>query len=153
VAVKGSGVRIRGHFDTTDARPYNWATMSAAPGEPITVSVGQAAVARARAPSPLVVGHSLVMPYRTLAPTTTAPVEPWVTKQTLIEQRRAERELFFWTTNEWLVVLRQALRLIAQGLRLIALAAFVIYLVVSLVNGRVPIEHELLRLLPGASGR
>jgi hypothetical protein len=50
-----------------------------------------------------------------------------------IEARRAERELFFWTAR--------------QTLKLVVLAALVIYLVVSLVEGRLPGSELLLRVV------
>jgi hypothetical protein len=49
------------------------------------------------------------------------PIEP----PRSIQRRRAERELFFWTAR--------------QALQLILFAAFVIYVVVAMIEGRVPI--------------
>jgi hypothetical protein len=46
-----------------------------------------------------------------------------------IEQRRNERELFFWTVREVLALARQTLRLLL-------LAALVIYVIASLIEGR-----------------
>jgi len=45
-------------------------------------------------------------------------------KRRSIEVRKAERELFFWTAR--------------QALKLVVLAALTAYLVVSLVEGRLP---------------
>jgi hypothetical protein len=50
-----------------------------------------------------------------------------------VETRRAERELFFWTAN-------QGLKLVAQILKIVLLAALSAYFVVSLIEGHVPIE-------------
>ncbi|MGO9320732.1 MAG: hypothetical protein ACLQBY_08040 [Solirubrobacteraceae bacterium] len=50
-----------------------------------------------------------------------------------VEVRRAERELFFWTAR--------------QTLKLVILAALTAYLVVSLVEGRLPGGEMLLRYL------
>jgi hypothetical protein len=52
-----------------------------------------------------------------------------------IEDRRAERELFFWTARE--------------TLKLVVLVAATVYMVVSLAHGRLPVEHELVELLGG----
>jgi hypothetical protein len=41
-----------------------------------------------------------------------------------IQERKAERELFFWTVE--------------KSLKIVAMAAFTIYTVVSLAEGRVP---------------
>jgi hypothetical protein len=53
--------------------------------------------------------------------------------RTPIEIRRAERELFFWTAH--------------QVIKLIALVALVVYLVVSLLQGQLPGAQLLQRLL------
>jgi hypothetical protein len=53
--------------------------------------------------------------------------------RTPIEVRRAERELFFWTAR--------------QVVKLVVLAALTAYLVLSLLNGRLPGSDLLLRLL------
>lgn len=53
--------------------------------------------------------------------------------RTPIEVRRAERELFFWTAR--------------QTVKLVVLAAIAAYLVVSLVQGRIPGGELLLRVL------
>jgi hypothetical protein len=53
--------------------------------------------------------------------------------RTPIEVRRAERELFFWTAR--------------QTVKLVVLAAIAAYVVVSLVNGKIPGSELLLRLL------
>ncbi|HSZ14884.1 MAG TPA: hypothetical protein VK790_12690 [Solirubrobacteraceae bacterium] len=50
-----------------------------------------------------------------------------------IEIRKAERELFFWTAR--------------QALKLVILAALTAYVVVSLVEGRLPGAEVLLRYL------
>lgn len=52
---------------------------------------------------------------------------------TPIEVRRAERELFFWTAR--------------QIVKLVILAAFAAYVVVSLINGQLPGTGLLLRVL------
>lgn len=52
---------------------------------------------------------------------------------TPIEVRRAERELFFWTAR--------------QTVKLVVLAAIAVYLVVSLLQGRIPGGELLLRVL------
>jgi hypothetical protein len=57
-----------------------------------------------------------------------------------LKTRRAERELFFWTVAE-------ALDLSRQTLRLLLLAALVIYAIVSLVEGRLPGVESILRSL------
>lgn len=49
----------------------------------------------------------------------------------LIATRRAERELFFWTARE--------------SLKLVLFAALVVYVVVSVVRGRLPGAEMLLR--------
>lgn len=54
-------------------------------------------------------------------------------KRRSIELRRAERELFFWTAR--------------QALKLVVLAALTAYLLVSLVEGRLPGGQLLLRHL------
>lgn len=53
--------------------------------------------------------------------------------RTPIEVRRAERELFFWTAR--------------QTVKLVVLAAIAAYLVVSLLQGRIPGSELLLRVL------
>lgn len=53
--------------------------------------------------------------------------------RTPIEVRRAERELFFWTAR--------------QTVKLVVLAAIAAYLVVSLLQGRIPGGELLLRVL------
>jgi hypothetical protein len=53
--------------------------------------------------------------------------------RTPIEVRKAERELFFWTAR--------------QTLKLVVLAALAVYVVVSLVHGRIPGSELLLRVL------
>jgi len=53
--------------------------------------------------------------------------------RTPIEVRKAERELFFWTAR--------------QTVKLVVLAAIAAYLVVSLVQGRIPGGELLLRVL------
>lgn len=53
--------------------------------------------------------------------------------RTPIEVRRAERELFFWTAR--------------QTVKLVVLAAIAVYLVVSLLQGRIPGGELLLRVL------
>lgn len=53
--------------------------------------------------------------------------------RTSIEVRRAERELFFWTAG--------------QTLKLVALAALTAYVVVSVVDGRLPGSELLIRYL------
>lgn len=53
--------------------------------------------------------------------------------RTPIEVRRAERELFFWTAR--------------QTVKLVVLAAIAVYLVVSLLQGRIPGSELLLRVL------
>jgi hypothetical protein len=50
---------------------------------------------------------------------------------TPIGDRRAERELFFWTAHE--------------ALKLVLFAALVIYIVISVVQGRLPGAEMLLR--------
>jgi hypothetical protein len=50
-----------------------------------------------------------------------------------VEQRRAERELFFWTAF--------------TALKLLAATAFVLALVLALLQGRGPIPDVLIRLL------
>jgi hypothetical protein len=50
-----------------------------------------------------------------------------------IEVRKAERELFFWTAR--------------QTLKLVIFAAVTVYLVVSLLEGRVPGGETLVRYL------
>ena len=53
--------------------------------------------------------------------------------RTPIEVRKAERELFFWTAR--------------QTLELVVLAALAVYVVVSLVQGRIPGSELLSRVL------
>lgn len=53
--------------------------------------------------------------------------------RTPIEVRRAERELFFWTAR--------------QTVKLVVLVAIAAYLVVSLLQGRIPGGELLLRVL------
>jgi hypothetical protein len=53
--------------------------------------------------------------------------------RTPIEVRKAERELFFWTAR--------------QTLKLVVLAALAAYMVVSLLQGRIPGSELLLRVL------
>lgn len=53
--------------------------------------------------------------------------------RTPIEVRRAERELFFWTAR--------------QTVKLVVLVAIAVYLVVSLLQGRIPGGELLLRVL------
>jgi hypothetical protein len=53
--------------------------------------------------------------------------------RTPIEVRKAERELFFWTAR--------------QTVKLVVLAAIAAYLVVSLVEGRIPGGELLVRVL------
>jgi hypothetical protein len=50
-----------------------------------------------------------------------------------VEARKAERELFFWTAR--------------QALKLVVLAALTVYLVVLLIEGRLPGGGALLRYL------
>jgi hypothetical protein len=50
-----------------------------------------------------------------------------------IEERRAERELFFWTAR--------------QAIKLVLLVAVAGYVVVSLIEGRIPGSEVLLRVL------
>jgi len=57
---------------------------------------------------------------------------------TTIEDRLAERALFFWTVRE--------------GLRLVLFAAVVVYVVLSLVDGRVPGVEVLTQLVHGLRG-
>jgi hypothetical protein len=54
-------------------------------------------------------------------------------KRAPIEVRRAERELFFWTAR--------------QAIKLVMLAAVAVYIVVSLIEGRIPGSELLLRVL------
>jgi hypothetical protein len=61
-------------------------------------------------------------------------------KRKSLKTRRAERELFFWTVAE-------ALDLGRQTLRLLLLAALVIYAIVSLIEGRLPGVESILRSL------
>jgi hypothetical protein len=57
---------------------------------------------------------------------------PKLSQQTTpIRDRRAERELFFWTARE--------------ALKLVLFVALVVYVVVSIVNGRLPGAEMLLR--------
>ena len=49
-----------------------------------------------------------------------------------IEARRAERELFFWTAR--------------QTVKLVVLAALAVYVVVSLLEGRLPGSELLVRV-------
>jgi hypothetical protein len=53
--------------------------------------------------------------------------------RTPIDVRKAERELFFWTAR--------------QTVKLVVLAAFAAYVVVSLAQGRIPGSELLLRVL------
>lgn len=53
--------------------------------------------------------------------------------RTPIEVRRAERELFFWTAR--------------QTIKLVVLAAVAAYVVVSLIEGRIPGGQLLMRAL------
>jgi hypothetical protein len=53
------------------------------------------------------------------------------TRRKPLKQRRDERELFFWTLRELLAIGRQAIRLLL-------LLAVAIYLIVSLIEGRLP---------------
>jgi hypothetical protein len=55
---------------------------------------------------------------------------------TPIEQRKAERELFFWTAF--------------QALKLIVTVALVVYIVISLIEGELPGGDLLLRSLGGS---
>lgn len=55
----------------------------------------------------------------------------------MLQLRRAERELFFWTAREWL--------------KLIALLALTVYFVIELVHGRLP-GTELLNVLARLTG-
>jgi hypothetical protein len=56
---------------------------------------------------------------------------------TPIEERKAERELFFWTAF--------------QVLKLIVTIALVVYIAVALIEGRVPGGNLLLRSVVGGS--
>jgi hypothetical protein len=53
--------------------------------------------------------------------------------RTPIEVRRAERELFFWTAR--------------QAVKLVVLAAVAVYVVASLLHGRIPGSELLVRIL------
>jgi hypothetical protein len=57
----------------------------------------------------------------------------WRHEQRPIEVRRAERELFFWTAR--------------QAVELVVLAALAAYVIVSLIEGRIPGSDLLLRAL------
>jgi hypothetical protein len=57
-----------------------------------------------------------------------------------IKWRRKERELFFWTVREVLALARQTLRLLL-------LAALVIYVIASLIEGRPPSIETIIRPL------
>lgn len=54
-----------------------------------------------------------------------------------IEKRRAERELFFWTAYETLALVRQILTVLA-------VAVVTVYVLVALVDGRLPGGETLL---------
>jgi hypothetical protein len=69
-------------------------------------------------------------------PTRHIPIEQSRQPKLPVADRRAERELFFWTAEHWL--------------RLVALGALTAYSVVSLIEGRMPVVEALRHLVEAA---